>query len=568
MARKKLIIRSYRTMVGVLGPETRFGNGVYIYDSNDTQKNFAFFAFFTGVSDSAERFSLEFLADRASPYLDSTRTKDITKPAAFVKGLISELNSELESAGFIEHGSTRHCFAVALVMGSMLHVGRINTCPIFYMKDRKFRQIFRTPKSRGPESIQVESVSIDNTDHLIVCSEDLIKHMTKLEIRNVLLTDDELNLACSKLLMLANRYEEVVSPRLMIVKFRKNEEKLTTFFTKRNVGVIAALALFIMILFMWSDIVRALKQTQAGLISRKGIVNRMTQMVQPDVKTYVPELVMDNLSVPYDAAVDERGVVYAVDDRETKVIKYDPGTGKRELIGDKLNLSFPTGIDIADNRVYVADFSRQVNRVFIITADGAYIGKAPDEVSENLSMKNPKSVSVLSDAIYVCDRGNNRILIFDPDGALRKKIDVPSNTYLEPNGLAATDNGNLFVTLKMSGTIAKISGNSISSFTLYIEKDGGTKKITMDKPSGIAVDPQGFIYVTDTGNRRILVSNPMGRIVGDIDEENFKEFENFYPMNVKLDKSKQYLYIIGSNHYSYDPSCEKECRGKIWRVKI
>lgn len=568
MAQTKLIVKSYRTLAGVLGPETRFGSGVYLYDSNNTQKDYAMFALVTGLPETAERFCLEFIADRATPYLDSTRTKVITKPAAFVKGLIAELYSEIESGGYVEPGSAYHSFAVALVIGNTLHLGRINSCPVFFMKDRKFRQVFKTPKSRGPESIQVESTIIDEGDHLVLCSEDLIKHLAKLELRNVLLAEEELNLACSKLLMLANRYEEVAVPRLMILNFRKNDEKIATFFTKRNIGVVAALAVFIMMLFMWGDITRTLKQTREGYIEKKqNLIERITRGVQPDAKTYNPELVLDGLAVPYDAAIGDDGILYIVDDREERVIRFDPHTGRKELIGEKIKLNFPTGIDVNGNRIYVADFSRQVNRVYILTTDGAYVGRAPDEISVKISMRNPKAVIAYKDSVYVCDRGNNRILIFDPDGTFQKSIDIPKNKFLEPNGLSLTGSGELFITLKLSGTIAKISGRTISDFTLYREENGETQKITMDKPSGIAAGPQG-IYVADTANRRVLETNPMGKIVGTIDQETLKDFETFYPMSVKLDKKRQYLYIIGSNHYSYDVACEGKCQGRIWRIKI
>ncbi|MFA6451774.1 MAG: NHL repeat-containing protein, partial [bacterium] len=250
------------------------------------------------------------------------------------------------------------------------------------------------------------------------------------------------------------------------------------------------------------------------------------------------------------------------------IIRYDPKSGQRSLIGEKADLTFPTGIDYSDDRIYVSDFSSVASRVFIFSEKGSLIGKIPNEKSRDVSLRNPKAVASFENSLYLCDRGNNRVLVFDRDGAHKKTINVPE-IFREPNGIAIADNGDIFITLKLSGAAAKITGKSVSQFTLYEDdQSGGNRKLTLSKPSGIAVDKQGFVYIADTQNRRVLIANPMGRITGIIDQDKLKDFETFYPMSVKLDSQKQYLYIVGANRYSYEPSCEGKCQSKIWRVKI
>ncbi|HOO55293.1 MAG TPA: NHL repeat-containing protein [bacterium] len=569
MAKKKLITKSFRTLVGALGPEIRHGQGVYIYDTNDSEKDYAFFTLLSGASEKAERFAIDFVSQKTAPYLDCTRSKNIAKPDVFLRSIITELLAELEKEGLVEHGSTRHNFCVVFVKSSTMYIGRVNSCPVFYMKDRKLRQLFKQPRSRGEESIQIGSVNIENGDKLVLCNEDLIKNLTKLELRNLLLTENDLSLLCSKIQMLAARYEETEKPRLAVVNFKENPRRNISMLNSRNIAMVAALAFFIMLLFSWGDITRMIHTAPLGYIVKKqrNIVERAMDKVIQEGKLNKPELVVEGLRVPYDAVPDGKGNIYIVDDGESKIIKFNAQTGQKNLIGEKIKLQFPTGIDIIGDRLYATDLSQQVSKVFIFKTDGTYVGRAPDDRSIMVSMHNPKSVAAVKGILYVCDRGNNRILSFDPDGTFQKKTDL-SKGYREPNGIAVTEGGDLFVTMKLSGIVAKISGKNITPFTLFREENGETKKVSLSKPSGIAVDALGFVYISDTSNKRLVAANPMGSVIGILDQDNFKEFETAYPMGVKVDSKNNYLYLVTSNRYSYDSSCEGKCNGKVWRIKI
>ncbi|MFA6448657.1 MAG: hypothetical protein WCX65_04245, partial [bacterium] len=321
MARKKLIEKSFRALVGTLGPNTRFGQGTYIYDTNDSVRDYALFAIFTGMTADAERFCLEFLAEKTGPYLDCIRTADLSRPASLLKEILTDLMNRLETGGHVEPNTTYHAFTVVLVKGGAAYIARINGCPVFYMKERKFRPIYHQPKARGRESLQIEAVPIDNGDRIILASEEMIKHPTKLELRNVLLAGEDLALACSKIQMLATRYEEIDSPRLMIIHFRRNEAKSTALFTRRNTAVIASVALFIMLLFLWGDIVRLVNTSSIGyIVTKKNIFQRAAESVSNETKDYSVEQVYAGLAVAYDLTVGPDDVLFIVDDKEPGII--------------------------------------------------------------------------------------------------------------------------------------------------------------------------------------------------------------------------------------------------------
>ena len=168
MAKRKLVVKSFRTLVGTLGPDTRFGQGVYIYDTNDSETDFGFFALFAGLSPEAEQFGTEYIAKATAHYLDSTRTENLGRSGEFLKSLMGSLLAEFVSCGLVDPNSAHYSAAIALVRGGILTICRVNAGPVFFFKDKKPRRVFKAPKMRGIESIQVESVSPDNGDILVL----------------------------------------------------------------------------------------------------------------------------------------------------------------------------------------------------------------------------------------------------------------------------------------------------------------------------------------------------------------------------------------------------------------
>ena len=123
------------------------------------------------------------------------------------------------------------------------------------------------------------------------------------------------------------------------------------------------------------------------------------------------------------------------------------GSGKGQF-AELRGLAF----DSAQN-VYVGEH-RSSTRIQVLTAKGEHIKWLGDT-----ELKSPFDVDIDSnDTIYVCDRDNHRICIFDSNGTL----------------------------LHSFGTKGKLSGQ-------------------FDEPHGLTVDKNGLIYVSDYGNGRVQI---------------------------------------------------------------
>jgi TonB family protein len=133
--------------------------------------------------------------------------------------------------------------------------------------------------------------------------------------------------------------------------------------------------------------------------------------------------------------------------------------------------------------------------------------------------------------VYVADAGRSIIYkinstgttmsVFAGDGKDGFQGDggpASSSQFNVPYDLAMDDAGNLYIAdtgnsrirrITPSGTISTVAGNGTAGFS----GDGGAATAAqLNKPLGIAVDPEGTLYIADTDNARIRSVSPDGII--------------------------------------------------------
>ena len=137
--------------------------------------------------------------------------------------------------------------------------------------------------------------------------------------------------------------------------------------------------------------------------------------------------------------------------------------------------------------------------------------------------------------LYVAAHGNNRIRMIDPSGTITTVAGSGPSTVdtgslrgdggpatearlNEPVGIAFDRRGDLFIAdrdndvvrmVDADGTITTIAGNGRGGFG----GDGGpATEARLDDPEGVAIAPDGTVYVSDSNNQRIRVVLPDGTI--------------------------------------------------------
>ncbi|MFN2120317.1 MAG: NHL repeat-containing protein, partial [Anaerolineales bacterium] len=218
---------------------------------------------------------------------------------------------------------------------------------------------------------------------------------------------------------------------------------------------------------------------------------------------------------PWGVAVGPDGSVYVTDTWNYRVQKFSahgqfikmwstfgPGNQSDTFYG-------PRGITVdASGRVYVVDTGNK--RVVVFDADGTYMtafgsaGLDPGQFDEPVGIAiDDKGV------IYITDTWNQRVqsLSPSPDGSTftpLRQWDVVgwSGQSLDNKPFIAVDNrGHVFVTDPEGYRVIEYSTDGA---LIQTWGDYGNSATTFGLPSGIAIAPDGAIWVTDSGNNRIM----------------------------------------------------------------
>ncbi|MGB8644518.1 MAG: flippase activity-associated protein Agl23 [Anaerolineae bacterium] len=122
--------------------------------------------------------------------------------------------------------------------------------------------------------------------------------------------------------------------------------------------------------------------------------------------------------------------------------------------------------------------------------------------------------------LYVGDSQNHVVQKFDPSGKFLLQWGSQGNgpgQFSEPWGLAVDKQGYVYVADTWNHRIEKFDTNGKFILQWGSFNDGGQNPLTPDQfygPRDIAIDGDGNLWVTDTGNKRILKFDPLGKSLG------------------------------------------------------
>jgi DNA-binding beta-propeller fold protein YncE len=218
-----------------------------------------------------------------------------------------------------------------------------------------------------------------------------------------------------------------------------------------------------------------------------------------------------------------RFALYVRNDVVQKIWSYHAGSASPNTakpITTTTRLNTPSGIAFAPSgERYVLD--RKTNRVVRFDASGAVLSTFGGFGSANGKFNDPWGVAVGADGnIYVADTFNHRIQRFDPNGAFQISWGTPgvsaapgvgrTTIFFGPRAIAIDSQGRLYVSDTGNKRIQVFDkdGNFIAQFGRSGTGDG-----EFNEPVGVALDATGNIYVADTWNHRIQVFDPNYKFV-------------------------------------------------------
>ncbi len=244
--------------------------------------------------------------------------------------------------------------------------------------------------------------------------------------------------------------------------------------------------------------------------------------------------------LPNNVAVDAAGTVYVADTANDIIRKITPdGTvstlagvagshGSADGIGGNARFWAPFGIAVdAAGNVYVADTAN--NTIRKISPDGvvstlAGLAGRPggnDGLGAAARFRNPWGVAVdRSGNVFVADMSNNTIREIKPDGMVITYDGLAgaggyangfgSNArFNNPFAVAVDNQGNVYVSDSGNNCIRKITPNRVVA-TLAGSPGNSGSAARFSNPQGLALDNSGNVYVADAGNNSIRKITPAG----------------------------------------------------------
>jgi RHS repeat-associated protein len=210
------------------------------------------------------------------------------------------------------------------------------------------------------------------------------------------------------------------------------------------------------------------------------------------------------------------------------VITTAAGTGVRGAAGDggpatEAQIGWVRGMDVAaDGSVYLSDTTN--GRIRRITPDGKI-----NTVIQ--AAGGPYGIAVApDDTIYFVERGNQRVRRLDPDGIVTTVAGTGAQGFSgdggpateaklnDPWGLALAPDGSLYIADTFNNRVRKVSTDGIITtvagrgWTSGPIGDGGPATQALIHPFGIAVGPDGALYIADNDLSRIRRVGPDGII--------------------------------------------------------
>ncbi len=256
---------------------------------------------------------------------------------------------------------------------------------------------------------------------------------------------------------------------------------------------------------------------------------KMTQ-ITPDMYFGSTGTLEGQFTSPHDIAIAKNGDIYVADARNHRIQHFSPegqfinawGSYASIDSGNAPGGTFnePWGIAVGpDGSVYVADTWNY--RIQKFTADGKFItmwGSAGTAVEPD-TFWGPRGIEVNShNQVLITDTGNNRVVVFDSKGNYVTQFGtngIDPGTFDEPVGLAVDSQDNVYVVDTWNQRIQVFAKDKDSSTYAPIRQwqVSGWKGQSVNNKPFIAVNENGHVFVTDPDQFRVLEFDGYGNFV-------------------------------------------------------
>ena len=237
---------------------------------------------------------------------------------------------------------------------------------------------------------------------------------------------------------------------------------------------------------------------------------------QSQAEKFNPKTFPFQLIGPSGIAIDSKGLVYVADQRVGAVFIFNTETHDTQLIRNGFEAHFGWINCVAiddDDRLFVSD--GKMHRVSVFNSKH----ELDSQITEGLQDPVGLAIDAANRFLYVVDTQQDQVIVYDADTfkLLRRIGTGGKNHFLTtpgdfgaPQGVALDAEGNVYVTDTLNNRVEifDADGAFISLFGKHGDGPG-----YFARPKGIAVDADGHIWVADELEDRLQVFNREGQLL-------------------------------------------------------
>ena len=219
---------------------------------------------------------------------------------------------------------------------------------------------------------------------------------------------------------------------------------------------------------------------------------------------------------PYGMSSDSKGNLFVADQRVGAIFVFNTETRDASLIRNRFEatLGLPNAVAVDDDdRLFISD--GKLHRVLILNPKHEVV----DQIKEGLVDPVGLTIDTENRLLYVADTQLDQVVVFDAD-TLKKvrtigttgrnhELTTPGD-FAGPTGVALDKDGNLYVTDTMNNRVEIFDGDGkfISQFGQHCDSYG-----CFAHPKGIALDSDGHIWVADPMLDLLQIFNRDGQLL-------------------------------------------------------
>lgn len=209
----------------------------------------------------------------------------------------------------------------------------------------------------------------------------------------------------------------------------------------------------------------------------------------------------DSLDEPFDVTIGGFSDFFVSDQNNDRISIFDSYQSYRGTLFPPANnrrqrLDRPRGIKLdTENNVWVVD--GRSDRVYKITTTGDKLLEIGGFGYSSQQLKNPNQIDINNlGEIFIADRGKGRIAVFDRLGSFQREM---KDHLRSPTGVAIDPDGLIFVCDDTTNELGLYTPAGVRLNFFNQAKDGSSFR----RPSDIAVCDER-IFLLDSGNHRII----------------------------------------------------------------